>query len=170
MRLGRLLMASLGAAVLGAGVAAAPAAEEFSTDGLVSLESAGDGATVIVTGWLSQEKFELKDVRIAGSRLAGKAGDPDQFRITLLDREGRRLGTVKTWSPLLSLQWDAEGLKESAQGFTDRVVEILIPASLTLSQVAFTWTESKYEVARVDVGEVVYRFCKEMPDNPACRR
>jgi hypothetical protein len=170
MRLGRLLVASMGAVLMGAGAAMATAAEEFSTEGLVSLESAGDGATLIVTGWLSKEKFELKEMRIAGSRLAGKTGDPDQFRMVLLDREGQKLGVVKTWSPLLSLQWDEEGMKESAQGFYDRTVEILIPASLGLSQVAFSWAGSKYEVGRIEVGELVYGFCKERPENPACRR
>ena len=118
MRRRRLLVAGLTAAILGTGMASAPAAEEFTTEGLVSLESAGDGATLIVTGWLSREKFELKDVRIAGSRLAGKSSDPDQFRVTLIDLVGREIGIVSMWSPLLSLQWDAEGLKETAQDST----------------------------------------------------
>ena len=170
MRYGRLLVAAMGTAILGAGVASALAAEDFPAEGMVSLQSTGDGATLIVTGWLSQEKFELKDVRIAGARLAGRAGDPDQFRIALFDLAGRQVGEVRTWSPLLSLQWDAEGLKESAQGFNDRTVEILIPVSSTLSQVALSWPEGKSEVGRVNVGDVIARFCKEMPDNPACRR
>jgi hypothetical protein len=151
-------------------MASAPAAEEFTSEGLVSLESAGDGATLIVTGWLSREKFELKAVRIAGSRLAGKSSDPDQFRATLIDIAGRELSTVKMWSPLLSLQWDSEGLKESAQGFNDRMVEIRIPVSLTLNEVVFSWPETKYEVARLSVRAEVERFCKEYADNPACRR
>ena len=169
MRRRRLLVAGLWAAILGTGMASAPAAEEFLTEGLVSLESAGDGATLIVTGWLSREKFEMKEVRIAGSRLAGRSNDPDQFRVTLVDIAGREFGMVKMWSPLLSLQWDAEGLKESAQGFNDRIVEIQIPVSWTLNEVVLSWPEGKYEVGRVSVRAEIERFCKEMPDNPACR-
>jgi len=169
MRRGRLLVAGLGAAILGAGMASAPAAEGFSTEGMVSRESVGDGATLIVTGWLTQERFELKDVRIAGSRLAGRASDPDQFRVTLLDIKGREFDIVRMWSPLLSLQWDAEGLNETAQSFDGRVVEIQIPASSTLNEVVFSWPDRKYEVGRVKVGAAIEGFCKEMPDNPACR-
>lgn len=168
MRRGRLLVVGLWAAMLGAGAVSVPAAEPLSAEGLVSLASAGDGATVIVTGWMSREKFELKELRISGSRLAGKSSDPDQFRAILLDAAGRQIGVVKMWSPLLSLEWDWEGQQESAMDLAERAVEIHVPASLTLDQVIFSWPESKYEVGRVSVGDEIARFCKEMPANPAC--
>ena len=169
MRRGRLLVAGLGAAMLATGMVSAPAAEEeFSTEGMVSLESAGDGATVIMTGWLTREKFELKDVRISGSRLTGKSSDPDQFRATMIDTAGRELGVLRTWSPLLTLEWDMERQNENARNLDERTVEILVPASLTLNEVVLSWPDGKYEVARISVGDAIAIFCKESPANPAC--
>lgn len=169
MRRGRLLVAGLGAAMLATGMAGASAGEEeISTEGLLSLESAGDGATVIVTGWLTREKFELKDVQISASRLAGSSTDPDQFRATMIDTSGRELGVLKMWSPLVTLEWDMERLQENARSLDDRTVQIRIPASLTLNEVVLSWPDGKYEVARVSVGDAIASFCKQMPANPAC--
>ena len=169
MRRGRLLVTGLVAAVLGTAMVSTPAAEEeFSTEGTVSLDSAGDGATVILTGWLSRKKFEIKDVRISGSRLAGKSSDPDQFRATMIDTVGRQLGVVKMWSPLFAVEWDMEGLQENARSLDERVVQIRVPASLTLNEIVLSWPDDKYEVGRVFVGDAIADSCKQVPANPAC--
>ena len=171
MRLVRLLGFGACAALACAVAAAAPPPGEpgsVSTEGLVSLDSAGNGATLLITGYLSRERFELKDVRVVGSRLAGKSSDPDQFRATLLDVNGKQIGLVKMWSPLLSLEWDPEGLHESAQSLAQRNVVIQVPATLTLSQVVFSWPEGKYEVGRVQLRDEMLTFCKQFPANPAC--
>jgi hypothetical protein len=128
----------------------------FATDGLMPYEP-GDGITAIVRGLLSKESFKLESVRIVGARLGGRAADPDQFRVMLLDAEGRQIGLVTTWSPLLTFEWNGE--KESATESPQRVVDILFPASLGLESVALGWTEGR-EVARVSVGEEIRKFCE----------
>jgi hypothetical protein len=174
MRLVRLLGFGACAALACAVAAAAPppgnppAEPVASTEGLVSLDSSGTGATLWITGYLNRERFELKAVRVVGSRLAGKSSDPDQFRATLLDAKGNKLGLVKMWSPLLSLQWDPEGLHETAQDLAERNVVIQVPATLALNQVVFTWPGGKSEAGRVQLRDEIVAFCKEFPANPAC--
>ena len=146
MRRGRLLVGLL-AVVLGAGPGIVPAAEEL-LEGMMPIET-GDGATLIMTGYLSRERFELKEIRIVGSRLASRSSDPDQFRATLLDVEGRMIGAVKMWSPLLTFVWDHEGLHESAESSDHRVVDIQVPATIAIDRVILSWpqgmNEGKYE-------------------------
>jgi hypothetical protein len=105
---------------------------------------------------------------VVGSRLASKASDPDQFRATLLGPEGKELGTIKMWSPLLRLEWDAERQHESARRLDRRRVEIPVPASILLQEVVLNWPDGK-TVARVNVRAQIQRFCGSSPANPACR-
>lgn len=169
MRRGGLLVGLL-AVVLGAGPGIATAAEQ-PLEGMMPIET-GDGATLILTGYLSRDKFELKEIRIVGSRLASRSSDPDQFRATLLDVEGRMIGAVKMWSPLLTFAWDLEGLHESAESSDYRVVDIQVPATIAIDRVILSWPhgkyEGKYEVANVSVAEKIGQFCKFSPQNPAC--
>lgn len=165
MRRGGLLVGLL-AVVLGAGPGIAPAAEQ-PLEGMMPIET-GDGATLILTGYLSRERFELKEIRIVGSRLASRSSDPDQFRATLLDVEGRMIGAVKMWSPLLTFVWDLEGLHESAESSDPRVVDIQVPATIAIDRVILSWPHGKYEVANLSVAEEMGQFCKFSPQNPAC--
>lgn len=173
MRRGRLLV-GLVAVVLGAGPGIVPAAEQ-PLEGMMPIET-GDGATLIMTGYLSRERFELKEIRIVGSRLASRSSDPDQFRATLLDVEGRMIGAVKMWSPLLTFVWDIEGLHESAESSDHRVVDIQVPATIAIDRVILSWPrgmnegkyDGKYEVANLSVAEEIGQFCKLSPQNPAC--
>jgi hypothetical protein len=172
------LLVGLLAVVLGAGPGIVPAAEE-PLEGMMPIET-GDGATLILTGYLSREKFELKEIRIVGSRLASRSSDPDQFRATLLDVEGRMIGAVKMWSPLLTFVWDLEGLHESAESSDHRVVDIQVPATIAIDRVILSWPQGmneemnegkydgKYEVASLSVAEEIGQFCKLSPRNPAC--
>lgn len=181
MRRGRLLVGLL-AVVLGAGPGIVFAAEQ-PLEGMMPIET-GDGATLIMTGYLSRERFELKEIRIVGSRLASRSSDPDQFRATLLDVEGRVIGAVKMWSPLLTFAWDLEGLHESAESSDHRVVDIQVPATIAIDRVILSWPQGmsegkyegkyevrydgKYEVANLSVAREIGQFCELSPQNPAC--
>jgi hypothetical protein len=166
-----LTIALLAGLIAGCGDRPGPAAE--SHDGLVSLESGGAGATLILSGTLTSRSFTPQSMRIVTSRLASRASDPDEFRITLRDSAGRDLETIKTWSPLLSLDWDTEPdterPREHATTSARRAVEIPLPVSVALEQVVLSWPGGK-TVAHVDVGPEVRRFCRRSPQSPACRR
>ena len=165
MRRWRLLVLGSLAAALCAGAHAAPPAE--SMEGMVSLESSGDGATLLVTGVLTASSFEFQAMRVVGSRLAGRTSDPDQLRVYLFDARGGKLGVLKTWSPLLQFQWDIEGVRESALNLEKAVVIIQIPATLTLAEISLRWPQGK-EMIRLDVRDAIRSFCELMPKNPAC--
>lgn len=147
--------------------AALARAGEPEVDGLMSFEETDNGATVVMTGLLTPKYFKLDSVRVVASHPAGRTGDPDQFRALLLDASGNKLELVKMWSPLLEFQWDAEGQHESASQQSERLVDIAIPASLTLERVSLSWPGAK-PMAVVEVGEYVRRFCDARPENPAC--
>ncbi len=134
--------------------------------GLVPLASNGSGATVVLSGALTEKAFKVEAVRVEGSRLAGKSSDPDQFRATLLDSAGRELETIRMWSPLLRLVWNAEGRHEPVT-LAKRRVRIPVPVSTSLESVVLSWTGGR-RVARVSVGDEVREFCAGAPANPAC--
>ncbi len=167
MRRGGLLTISL-LAVLSAGCPGSARRPVKSDAGLISLQPAGDGATLVLSGVLTRESFKLKSMHVEGSRLAGKGSDPDQFRATLLGASGQELEVVKMWSPLLRFEWDPEGQHESARTLDKHSVEISIPASTLLDQVVLSWADGK-EVAHVKVGPEIRRFCKRSPQNAACK-
>lgn len=143
--------------------AVTPAAEE-SVEGLAPYEP-GDGVTVVLRGVLTREWFKVESVRIVGARLAGRAADPDQFRMRLLDAEGRTLGLVSTWSPLLSFEWGEEG--EFARHHEERIVDLHVPASLAIDSITLGWSDGA-EIARVSVGAQIREFCELQPQNPGC--
>jgi hypothetical protein len=130
-------------------------------------DETGDGATVVLTGLLTPKYFKLESIRVVGAQPAGRAADPDQFRVLLLDAGGNKLEVVKMWSPLMTFQWDEEGQHESASQAGERLVDISIPATIAVERVSLSWPGSK-PIAVVDVGEYVRKFCEERPENPAC--
>ena len=183
MRRGKMLMKTWLVAALCVCVPwAATCAADEKLEGLMPYES-NAGATVILTGLLTQDSFEFESMRVVGSQLAGRPADPDQFRVALFDADGRLLDVMKTWSPLLTFVWDVidessdedrrEGgkeqqkLKESAIYLSEGFVEIAVPASLTLETVGLSWPEGK-EITRIAVGEEVRRFCERTRGNAAC--
>jgi hypothetical protein len=135
-------------------------------DGLVSVQANGSGATVVVSGRLTERSFTVESVVVDGSRVAGRSSDPDQFRATLLDADGRELETIRTWSPLLRLGWSGEGQHRRAV-LPERMVQISVPLSPSLESVRLHWPDGR-TIARVAVGDVVRDFCAVTPANPAC--
>jgi hypothetical protein len=182
MRRGKMLMNRwLVAALCACAPWAATSAADETLEGLLPYES-NAGATVILTGLLTQKAFKFESMRVVGSRLAGRPADPDQFRISQFNAEGKLLDVMKTWSPLLSFEWDVveakerseEGhaheepsLKETAHDHSERHVEITVPASIALETVALSWPEGR-EIARIKVGEEIRRFCERTRGNAAC--
>jgi len=168
MRYRPLLTIPLLALVVGA-CTSNPTHENVASDGLVSLESAGGGATVIVSGTLTRESFTRASVRVVGSRSAAKSSDPDQFRATLYDKQGRSLQIIKMWSPLLRLEWDKTLKHESIVTVQQRVVAISLPITIFVEQIEFSWPDGA-RIATVQVGPAVKRFCQSASQNPSCKR
>jgi hypothetical protein len=137
-------------------------------DGLISASASGDGATLILTGMLSRETFLLYSADVVGSRLAGRSSDPDQFRAILLGPDGQELETIAMWSPLDQFQWDVNNEHETRYTFTSREVDILVPISSDVETVILSWPEAP-EIARIEVGDIIHKFCDQFPQNPACR-
>jgi len=168
MRCRPLLTIPLFALIVGA-CTSQPAHDNAASDGLVSLGSAGGGATVIVSGTLTRESFTRVSVRVVGSRSAEKSSDPDQFRATLYDQQGKRLQSIKMWSPLLRLAWDKALKHESVVTVQQRVVAISLPVTIFVEQIEFSWPDGT-RIATVRVGPAVKRFCQRASQNPSCKR
>jgi hypothetical protein len=143
-----------------------PSRGDASRSGLVSLRSNGSGATLVLSGLVTPDTFKVQSVRVEASRPAGRSSDPDQFRATLLDSDGREIDIVRMWSPLTRLAWSNDG-KHQLETLTARPVDLSIPASAGLDVVVLGWTNGK-EVARISVGREVRAFCASAPQNPAC--
>jgi hypothetical protein len=142
--------------------------DEEPRDGLVSVNSSGDGITLILLGTLSRETFLLDSVEVVGSRLAGRSSDPDQFRVLLLGLDGQAIDTIAMWSPLTQFEWDINSEQETLYAFTERKVDIPIPVSIDVEIVILSWPDEP-EIANIQVGNYIRKFCDQTPENPACQ-
>lgn len=168
MRTGRMLTRSVVGALVVMGCAPAQGPRMPMDAGLVPLQRTEDGGTLWVFGELTLETFRLDSLRADRARLAGRGGDPDEFRVVLLDAEGEPRLTVSSWSPLGKHVWDSAGVQESYRTVPTRTTAIPVPIRPWLASVRFAWPSGAV-AGVVDVAAVVRRFCRDYPENPGCR-
>lgn len=136
--------------------------------GFVSLDQTNDGATVLLYGQLTPERFTTDSIRVVAARLASRSPDPDEFRVELLTLGGGVMHTMHSWSPLGRHVWDSTSTREHYEIAGAAAVAIPVPARFGLVSVRLSWPDGR-SVGTVRVAAELARFCLSHTGNPACR-
>lgn len=141
---------------------------EVAPAGFVSLGQTNDGATVLIYGQLTPERFTTDSIRVLAARLASRSPDPDEFRIELLTLGGGVMHTVHSWSPLGRHVWDSTSTQEHYETASAAAVAIPVPVRFGLVSVRLSWPDGR-TVGTVRVLAELAKFCLSHTGNPGCR-
>ena len=113
---------------------------------------------------------KLESITMDFGGVRGYVGDPDMFRINLLDFSGNVVAEIRTWDPRIFVIYgnEADGtFKEQFIYQEDVTIGFFIPFISNLAAVQFTdpW---KYVYATVDLRPTITSFCQSNPSDDEC--